>query len=85
MIWQHSLFDVPAHYGNAAYFFTLKPEYSGPENKSKLIGDIYNRDLNEKEVLPNDFRNNIGILTVTGAILGTAIGTILASCHLLSS
>src|SRR3990172_7658588 len=37
---RHQLFNVPTYFGNAAWFYTLKKEYKGPEGKKKAIASI---------------------------------------------
>ena len=65
-ILRHPLFAVPSNYGNAAFFFTLKKEYTNPFGKllfhkhlildhKKLIQNFYINRANEQNLtIPDD-------------------------------
>lgn len=47
----HQLLNIPTDYGNAAWFYTLKKEYTGSNGKEKAIADILNLLNMQKQIL----------------------------------
>ncbi len=56
-IYRHRLFDVPAVYGTAAYFLTLKEKYATEKGKQLLLNDIKYKAMRSN----NDSSLTIGI------------------------